>query len=108
MSRREMDEPAHFATSTLVHAAGESVRAPDKGSSNKGIGTAIANYEEDDNNNQSKGEDSESISGAAQAGRQYKGLRGHQWWGYGDETLGWTLAHCAAGRDKVVDPAIDK
>lgn len=101
-----MDEPAHFATSTLVHAAGESVRAPDKGSSNKGI--IIAKNEEDDKNKQNKGDEGESIFGAAQAGRQYKGLRGHQWWGYGDETLGWTLAHCAAGRDKVVDPAIDK
>eukprot|EP00615_Pteridomonas_danica_P000392 CAMPEP_0114331500 /NCGR_PEP_ID=MMETSP0101-20121206/2444_1 /TAXON_ID=38822 ORGANISM="Pteridomonas danica, Strain PT" /NCGR_SAMPLE_ID=MMETSP0101 /ASSEMBLY_ACC=CAM_ASM_000211 /LENGTH=944 /DNA_ID=CAMNT_0001461835 /DNA_START=41 /DNA_END=2876 /DNA_ORIENTATION=- len=34
------------------------------------------------------------------ASRLNHGLRGHQWWGYADETLGWTLAHIAAARDK--------
>jgi hypothetical protein len=29
-------------------------------------------------------------------------LKGHQWWGYADETLGWTLAHMACRKDKVV------
>ena len=32
--------------------------------------------------------------------RGYVGLRGHEWWGYAQETLGWTLAHMAARKDK--------
>mmetsp|Transcript_47741 Transcript_47741/g.132519 ORF Transcript_47741/g.132519 Transcript_47741/m.132519 type:complete len:643 (-) Transcript_47741:513-2441(-) len=32
--------------------------------------------------------------------RGYVGLRGHEWWGYAQETLGWTLAHMAARKNK--------
>jgi hypothetical protein len=80
MSRRELDEPEHFARSTLAHAA--------TAVSSEASGGGAAARPED-------------LSGAAQAGRQYKGLRGHQWWGFADATVGWTLAHCAAARDKV-------
>ena len=34
--------------------------------------------------------------------RGYVGLRGHEWWGYAQETLGWTLAHMAARKDKLL------
>jgi len=133
MSRREMDEPAHFASSTLVHAAGGSTATKTKSNiklssinsgtplNNDGAVAVVAGRDldenavtikekenkdcNDDDNEEEEGDD-ESISGAARAGRQYKGLRGHQWWGYGDETLGWTLAHCAAGRDKVLHAVI--
>jgi hypothetical protein len=32
--------------------------------------------------------------------KDYTGLRGHEWWGYAQETLGWTLAHMACAKDK--------
>ena len=32
----------------------------------------------------------------------YLGLRGQEWWGFADETCGWTLAHLAAARNKVL------
>lgn len=46
-------------------------------------------------------EKKDEAAAAAAARNEYLGLRGHEWWGYADETLGWTLCHIAAAKNKV-------
>ena len=78
MSRRESDELGSGKGGACPEAESNGVDGPGGGSS---VGTT---------------------EGAGER-RAYRGLRGHQWWGFADETLGWTLAHAAAARDKVSD-----